>query len=669
MTIEGEPMPDVQTSIALVTEDGADRGQSVVPNPHLFVLAFPGSGADFLREVLDSHPDLAISPDVDWVTAYYETRTGLNLEGLIAPELVTKWVELKRFDQFEIDRREIQGLIPPGQTLPFKTFLSRLFDLYGKAKRKRLVGSQSHESLGALASLHALWPGTKFVHLIRDGRDACLSFMGRPRAVRTPARFEGRAEDPVSTTALSWRRKVERCRAGGLALGSELYHEVRYEALVARPEDECARLCAFLGVPYDLAMLRFHEGREAAETGLGAKGAWQPVTAGLRDWRTEMPAGDVERFEASAGDLLDELSYPRAAPRPGPDAARRASAVRDAFERASPGPETSPHLSLARRRTETGRSNPFVFIVGCPRSGTTLLQRIADGHPDLAICPETFWVPYYFKNRIGLTPDGMVTSELISRLFDYYKFYRMKIGRDELAALIAPGEPTLYSTFVSRAFDLYGESREKPLVGDKTPDYARNIPTLHQLWPRAKFVHLIRDGREVCLSAINWKRKLDKLSQLFSTWGDDPVSTAAVWWEWHVRLGRAGGLALGSELYHEVRYEALVARPEDECARLCAFLGVPYDLAMLRFHEGREAAETGLGAKGAWQPVTAGLRDWRTEMPAGDVERFEASAGDLLDELSYPRAAPRPGPDAARRASAIRDAFERDTRSLGDWLP
>src|SRR5262249_55446059 len=153
----------------------------------------------------------------------------------------------------------------------------------------------------------------------------------------------------------------------------------------------------------------------------------------------------------------------------------------------------------------------------------------------------------------------------------------MKVGRDELAGLIRSGEPVAYSSFVSGLFDHYGEIHGKPLAGDKTPDYARNLPTLHALWPEAKFIHLIRDRRDVCLSAVNWKRKAARLASLFTTWGEESVATAAAWWEWHVRLAREGGLPLGPERYCEVRYEALVERPAEECARLCAFLGVPYD--------------------------------------------------------------------------------------------
>jgi hypothetical protein len=382
-----------------------------------------------------------------------------------------------------------------------------------------------------------------------------------------------------------------------------------------------------------------------------------------------MPARDIERFEAAAGDLLADLGYPLAALRPSPTVLQDSAKTRTAFEQAEAWVSEARVRALARRRREVGRSNPFVFIVGCPRSGTTLVQRIVDAHPDVAICDETFWLAYFFKKRIGLTPEGLVTPELISRLLEYNKFYRMRIGRDELEAWIASGEPPSYAHFVQEIFNRYGEDRGKPLVGDKTPDYARNLPTLHTLWPNAKVVHLIRDGRDVCLSAVTWKRKAAKLARLFTTWDEHPVATAAAWWEWHVRLGREGGRLLGPDCYYEVRYESLVDNPAEETAKLCAFLGVPYEETMLRFHEGRMRTDAGLDAKAAWLPITPGLRDWCTQMPAEDIECFETMVGDLLGELGYPRLVTRFSADALAQAAAIRDSFVRDTDSLGDWLP
>jgi Sulfotransferase family len=308
------------------------------------------------------------------------------------------------------------------------------------------------------------------------------------------------------------------------------------------------------------------------------------------------------------------------------------------------------------------RVNPYVFLVGSARSGTTLLRRIVDAHPEIAITPETHWVPRWYEQRAGVTPEGMVTPELLDRLSSYRRFARFEVQREDLERLLEGDGPVSYSTFVSGFYDLFGRRRGKRLVGDKTGEYARRIPTLHELWPRARFVHLIRDGRDVCLSVLDWKERPG--ASRFVTWQEDRVATTAFWWKRNVQLAREAGARLPPELYYEVRYEALVTRAEEECRALCNFLDVSFDDSMLRFHEGRTRTERGLSPKSAWLPITPGLRDWRSQMRSDDVERFEAAAGDLLDELGYERGSS-PSPEALEQAANLRRRFEDDVRSRG----
>jgi Sulfotransferase family len=303
--------------------------------------------------------------------------------------------------------------------------------------------------------------------------------------------------------------------------------------------------------------------------------------------------------------------------------------------------------------------NPFLFIVGCPRSGTTLLRRIVDAHPDVAITKETHWIVQLLEDGHAASTEAPVTPELLERLLSQRRFARLELDPGRLERLVARQEPVSYAELVTAVYDLFGEQRGKRLVGDKTPRYVRHIPTLHQLWPAARFVHLIRDGRDVCLSVRNWDKD-NRFVTRISTFEEDQVSTIALWWEHLVRLGRDAGADLPADLYHEVRYERLVAEPAGACRELCEFLGVPYDERMLRFHEGRTKDDPGLDAKSAWRPITPGLRSWRTEMAGGDIERFEAVAGDLLGELDYPRGAPEPAPAARTRAEALRDSYVRE---------
>ena len=312
--------------------------------------------------------------------------------------------------------------------------------------------------------------------------------------------------------------------------------------------------------------------------------------------------------------------------------------------------------------------NPYVFIVGCPRSGTTLLHRLADAHPQLAIVHETLWIPGFYERRVGLTPEGDVTPALLPRLVEHRRFKHLEIGPGELDGMLAGSGRMPYPRFVSALLDRYGAARAKPLVGDKSPGYVRNMPVLHELFPKARFVHLIRDGRDVCLSAVNW-RKADRVFGRFATWPQEPITTAALWWERSVRLGREAGRALGDRLYTEVRYEDIVADPEGQCRRLCEFLELEFDPAMLRFHEGRTCELPGLSTKRRWLPPTAGLRDWRTQMDAHDVGTFEAAAGDLLEELGYGRGAPDPDPMLIARSKHVRHRFGAHVRSRRRPLP
>ena len=302
-------------------------------------------------------------------------------------------------------------------------------------------------------------------------------------------------------------------------------------------------------------------------------------------------------------------------------------------------------------------SNPYVFVVGSPRSGTTLLKRLLDAHPLLAMTRETHWIPRFFERGIGLTADGRVTPALIKKLHEHRRFSHLRLDPREVEEAATAFEGRPYSDFVSNLFELYARGDGKPFVGDKTPPYVRKIDVLSKLWPRVRFVHLVRDGRDVCLSMRKW-RMAHRAAGRRKTWQEDPVSTTALWWEWLVRLGREAGARLPGSRYLELRYEDLIANPEQQCRQVCRFLDLPYAVEMLDYHKGKTRTGSDLSANGAWLPPTPGLRDWRSQMPADDLRRFEAVAGRLLGELGYERSLNESGSDTARHADRMRREFD-----------
>jgi hypothetical protein len=313
-------------------------------------------------------------------------------------------------------------------------------------------------------------------------------------------------------------------------------------------------------------------------------------------------------------------------------------------------------------------ANPYVFIVGAARSGTTLLQRMLDAHPMLAVVNETYWLRRRFREQAGLTPEGFVTPALLPQLLASPRFPRMGMTEHDLVGLLSEERSVRYDRFVARIFDLYAGRQGKALAGDKTPGYVRRIGQMHDLWPRARFVHIVRDPRDVCLSMLEW-RSGERTAGQFGTWEMDPVISTALYWRYSVGMGREAGQTLGPALYHEVRYEDLVVSPERELEQICEFLGIPYAEEMTRFHEGRTRRKPGRSSKAQWLPPTAGLRDWRTQLPTGDIERIEAACGDRIDSFGYATRLHGCPPPLRERVAEVRETFTRHLRADDRVLP
>ena len=296
--------------------------------------------------------------------------------------------------------------------------------------------------------------------------------------------------------------------------------------------------------------------------------------------------------------------------------------------------QTRPVAGTSEERSDSSGAgtNPYLFLVGCPRSGTTLLQRMLDSHPQLAVANDSHFVPRVIA-RFRPGTDPPLTPELVDRVLGYHRFRRLELPESTARAAAARSET--YAEFVSELYSEYARARGKEFAGEKTPDYVRYLPVLHSLFPATRAVHIIRDGRDVALSVLEWASG-EKGPGKFGLWREQPVAVCALWWAWQVESGRREGARLGSALYREVLYEDLVARPEPVLRDLSEFLSLPFAPEMVSFHAGKTKSDPTLSAKSAWLPTTSGLRDWRTQMKPEDALLFEAISGDLLSSLGYP---------------------------------
>lgn len=268
---------------------------------------------------------------------------------------------------------------------------------------------------------------------------------------------------------------------------------------------------------------------------------------------------------------------------------------------------------------------PFLFIVGKGRSGTTLVRAMLTSHPDLAIPPETHFIVPLAENRKVALDGGLVDLEaFMTRLQAHPGWGRMGIPFEDLERDLTTDPPSTYSDAIRRLFELYARREGKSRYGDKSPGQVLSIDTLALLFPEARFVHVVRDGRNVMLSNLE------------TDFGPASVVEGALVWRRLVLEGRRSGASLTPARYCEVRYEDLLGDPETELARLCAFASLDYDEEMLRYFERADK----MGASAAHHrnlrlPPTKGLRDWRTQMSTRHIAMFETLAGDALEEFGY----------------------------------
>jgi hypothetical protein len=273
---------------------------------------------------------------------------------------------------------------------------------------------------------------------------------------------------------------------------------------------------------------------------------------------------------------------------------------------------------------------PFPFIVGVGRSGTTLLRAILDTHPDMAIPGESHFIPEMVKDRRRYeSPSGFRGELFLGALGRHPRFRRWGLSEDRVRRSFRDDPPLTLAAAFRRVYALFAGDRGKKRYGDKTPAYVHHISVLARLFPEARFVHVVRDGRDVALSRLEHPTMSASLSDL------------AILWKRGVEKGRRMGRRLGLHRYREIRYEDLVKDPEEVTSSVCAFLEVVFDPVMLNYYQRADEiirpTQHPRSHARIRLPPTTGLRDWRTQMAPEGVEVFNALAGGLLQELGYER--------------------------------
>lgn len=295
------------------------------------------------------------------------------------------------------------------------------------------------------------------------------------------------------------------------------------------------------------------------------------------------------------------------------------------------------------------------IIIGSPRSGTTLLRLMLDGHPQLAITHEAGFIPVtsnltnplsrmFYKRLLNGTRYGSWSNlrdefyRTITTLNNWNDFH---ISKNTFKQNLAELEPFTISNGTRLFFRMYANRFGKQRWGDKTPFYTRYLQVVNRILPEAHFIHIIRDGRDAAVSGKGLPFVGNDIETIALNWCKDIIS--------------ARSQARSCTYYIEVRYEDLVLHTTEVLRKICAFISLPYEPSMELYYtrasdrlgelstiykpdgsvDVTQKARLDRHRLTALAPQSSRIGRWKTQMTKKDLSVFHKVAGKLLQELHY----------------------------------
>jgi Sulfotransferase family len=307
---------------------------------------------------------------------------------------------------------------------------------------------------------------------------------------------------------------------------------------------------------------------------------------------------------------------------------------------------------------ETVRKMPF-FLVGCSRSGTTLLQALIDSHPNIAMPPESqFYVRFgRIAGTYGDLDEHQNRRRLISALLNdaFVERWRLGVSAGEVENRLR--RPN-FAGIVEALFELYAERQGATRWGDKTPEHIRHCREIRRDFPGALFIHLVRDGRDVAEAVRRMIFYPVTAHAVARVWRDE----VRHWQEFVDAEGDHGTLV--------VRYEDLVTLPTDVIGDIFRFLGEPYVDTVATY--ARSSLSRNLAEQTPWHSSLRGgisaakVGAYRRAFTPREIEIIESIEGDDLRAYGYATeyAAPRPAKAAEKLHAFFADRLVRWYRKL-----
>lgn len=265
-----------------------------------------------------------------------------------------------------------------------------------------------------------------------------------------------------------------------------------------------------------------------------------------------------------------------------------------------------------------------VFISGCGRSGTTFLGAILGSHEKCVATPESQFVIDVLTGQ-GLDNKEIDLCKMIKLIKSHWRF---KLWNLDLPPRFDQKFEPQYPQLIKWIVKKYSQTANKEAATiwvDHTPSHIKYCKTLIRLFPNAKIIHIVRDGRAVASSIM----PLD--------WGPNTIAEAAYYWKENVIYGLAAQCHWERNRVIDVRYEDLLQKPEVTTKRICSLLDIDFQPKMINANGYRVPQYTaGQHSLVGMKPDITRINNWEKKLTARQIEIFESVTGELLSYLNYP---------------------------------
>lgn len=262
-------------------------------------------------------------------------------------------------------------------------------------------------------------------------------------------------------------------------------------------------------------------------------------------------------------------------------------------------------------------SNPVV-IGGCARSGTTLIRVMLDSHRNIYCGPETGLLYTKTLNDTKL--------KKISRQLDIHYDELIQMKKDSISNI----------AFIEKIFIKLQQDAGKKRWGEKSPMNVLHLDRIFKYFPKTRFIHMIRDGRDTSCSLKHFPKTKVIDGEVIQLNTNNPLDECIQRWVHDVRIGMAWR---GDPRYFEVKYEDLISNPESTIRNVLKFINEPWDQNVLNYHQvksvtrSKEKIPQNISAQ---KPIyKSAYGRWKKEFNEEDKKLFKQIAGDLLIELDY----------------------------------